>query len=304
MEDVGGMFDFLLGTLVLAALFGILAVSLHLQFGTGGLLNFGLVGFFGIGAYTTSLGAAHGLPWPLSIVCGMLLAAAAGAAVGLLGRRLSAEYWAITTLALAELLRLVVLNSSFAGGSNGLSTAKPFFRGIESPNLRDGAWLALSATVLMLCVFIARRMTRGQFGRVLRMIREDEDLAASFSHRVVATKVRAMIISAPMSALAGSLYTHYISYIGPADLQPLSTFLVFTMVVVGGLGSLVGVVLGAVLIELLYDGLSYLGDQVVIPANTLGGLRVLLVGLALLGFLLFRPEGIMPERMRKFDAPD
>jgi branched-chain amino acid transport system permease protein len=294
--------DFLLGALVLAGLYGILAVSLHLQFGETGLLDFGLAGFFGIGAYATSIGAAHGLSWPLGMAIGMVLAALAGAAVGLLGRTLTAEYWAIATLALAELVRLVALNASFTGGTNGLSTARPFFTGISDPTLRDAAWLLTAASVLALCALVAWRITGTQFGRVLRMVREQEQLAASLAHDVVGAKVRAMAVSAPMAALAGSLYTHYISFVGPGDIDPFLTFIVFTMVVVGGLGRLWGVVLGAVLVQLLYDATRYLGDVVPISPNAAGGLRILIIGGALLGFLLFRPGGLLPERRRSFDA--
>lgn len=296
------MLDFILGAAVVASIYGILAVSLNLQAGSTGLLNFGLVGFFGIGAYATGIGSLHGLPWPLSIVIGMAVAALAGAAVGRLGRTLGAEYWAIATLALAELLRLFALNSDgITKGPQGITTVQSFFSGLGS-NARDLAWLAAGVAALGACAFVARRVDGTQYGRVLRLVREREDVAASLGHDVVAAKVRVLALSAPMAALAGSLYTHYLAFIGPGQLEPFATFLVWTMVVVGGLGSVWGVIAGAVLLEFLYDATRFIDDVFSIPADNAGGLRILVVGVALLGFLYFRPGGLVPERLRRIDA--
>jgi branched-chain amino acid transport system permease protein len=137
---------------------------------------------------------------------------------------------------------------------------------------------------------------------VLRLVREREDVAASLGHDVVAAKVRVLALSAPMAALAGSLYTHYLAFIGPGQLESFATFLVWTMVVVGGLGSVWGVIAGAVLLEFLYDATRFIDDVFSIPADNAGGLRILVVGVALLGFLYFRPGGLLPERLRRIDA--
>ena len=296
------MLDFLLGVAVVAAIYGILALSLNLQAGVTGLLNFGLVAFFGIGAYTTGIGSLHDWPWLVSIVVGMVLAAGAGAAVGRLGRTLAAEYWAIVTLALAELIRLIALNTdSVTRGPQGISSVPGFFAGLSSDG-RDLAWLGVSVVVLGLCWLVSRRLIETQFGRVLRLVREQPDLAASLGHDVIGAKMRAMAISAPMAALAGSLYTHYISFIGPGQLEPFPTFLVWTMIVVGGLGSATGVIVGAVIVQLLFDVTRFIDDVVAIPTDQAGGLRILIVGLALLGFLLFRSGGLVPERLRRVHA--
>lgn len=296
------MLDFLLGVGIVASLYGIVAVSLNLQAGTTGLLNFGIVGFFGIGAYATGIGSMHGIAWPLAMLIGMGLAALAGLGVGRLGSTLGDVYWAVATLALAELLRLVALNSdSFTRGANGISSAEPFFAGLSSTG-SDFAWLGLSAAVLAICALIAWRATKFQFGRTLRLVRERESLAASLNHDVVGAKVRVLLLSAPMAALAGSLYTHYISFVGPQQLEPFTTFLIWTMIVVGGLGSITGVVVGAFLVELLYELTRFIHDLTGISATSAGGLRVLIVGAALLGFLFFRPAGLIPERLRRLDA--
>ena len=296
------MFEFLLGVAVLAALYGVLAVSLNLEAGVTGLLNFGLVAFFGIGAYATGIASIHGFSWELAIVIGMAVAAVAGAAVGLLGRTLGSDYWAIATLALAELLRLVALNTdSLTRGAQGITTVQPFFPGL-GPTDRDLVWLALAVAILAVCALIAWRITETQFGRVLRLLREREPLAAALGHNVVGAKVRVMAISAPMAALAGSLYTHYFTFIGPQQMAPFGTYLVWTMVVVGGLGSAWGVIAGAFLVQLLYEVTRFIDDVTDISPASAGGIRILVVGAALLAFLFFRPAGLIPERLRRLHA--
>ncbi len=296
------MLDFLIGVGVVAALYGVLAVSLNLQAGVTGLLNFGLVAFFGIGAYATGIASMHDFPWELAILIGMAVAALAGAGVGLLGRTLGAEYWAIATLALAELVRLVALNSDgITNGPDGIITVQPFF-GSFSTSTQDLLWLALALAVLAVCALVAVRITETQFGRVLRMVREQESLTASLGHDVVGAKVRVMAISAPMCALAGSLYTHYITFIGPQELAPFATFLVWTMIVVGGLGSARGVILGAFVIQLLYEVTRFIDDVTGIAAESAGGIRILVVGAALLAALMFLPGGVIPERLRRLHA--
>lgn len=296
------MLEFLLGVGVVAALYGVLSVSLNLQAGVTGLLNFGLVAFFGIGAYATGIASLHDFSWELAVLIGMAVAAIAGAGVGLLGRTLAAEYWAIATLALAELLRLVALNSDgLTNGPDGITTVQPFFAAADATQ-RDLLWLAVSLAVLAVCALIAARLTETQFGRVLRLLRERESLAASLGHDVVSAKVRVMAISAPMAALVGSLYTHYITFIGPQQMAPFATFLVWTMVVVGGLGSVRGVILGAFCVQLLYELTRFIDDITGISAANAGGVRILVVGAALLGFLLFHPAGLVPERLRRVHA--
>jgi branched-chain amino acid transport system permease protein len=296
------VFEFLLGVAVLATLYGLLSVSLNLQAGVSGLLNFGLVAFFGIGAYATGIASIHDFSWALAIAIGMGAAALAGAAVGLLGRTLGADYWAIATLALAELLRLVVLNTdSVTRGAQGITTVQPFF-GNLGPTQQDLAWLVLGLAVLAVCTVIAWRVTETQFGRVLRLLREREPLAAALGHNVVGAKVRVMAISAPMAALAGSLYTHYFTFIGPQQMAPFGTYIVWTMVVVGGLGSAWGVIAGAFAVELLYETTRFIDDVTGIPADSAGGIRILVVGAALLAFLFFRPAGLIPERLRRLHA--
>lgn len=296
------MLSFWLSVVTMAGIYGIAAISLDMQGGAAGLLDFGQVAFFGFGAYATGIASWHGAPWELGVAAGMVIAAMAGAAVGRLGRTLRAEYWAIATLALAALVQLVALNAdSLTNGAQGISNI-----GSLLPQLGIGVTHELGDAALVLallggCWWLYRRLQAVQFGRSLRLLREEPDLAAALGHDVVSAKVRVLAVSAPMAALAGSLAAHYISYIGPTQLLTAVTFLLWTMVIVGGLGNGLGVIVGAFTIQLLSEGTRFIKEVVAIPQATEASLRILLIGALLLAFLSLRPGGLIPERLRRQD---
>lgn len=296
------MLDFLLHVGIIAAVYGIAAISLNLQAGVGGLLNFGQVAFFGLGAYGVGIASHQGLPLWIGVLGGIAAAALAGAALGRLGRTLLADYWAIATLALAELLRLVFLNEEWlARGADGIGSI-PGLWGMFSGTARDAAILATIAAVLVAVYFVAERITKVQFGRVARLMREQPNLAAALGYDIVKIKMRVMMVGAAIAAIGGALLTTYISFIGPGQLRPVDTFLVWAIIVVGGLGNHIGAIVGAFVINLLYVGSRFVNDYVNLPVDTAASLRLLLVGLILMGFLLFRTNGLVPERLRTVDA--
>lgn len=296
------MVDFLLGVGVLICVYGITSISLNLQAGVTGLMNFGQVAFVGIGAYSVAICAQNGLPWPLGFAIGAALAALAGMAVGRLGRTLASDYWAIATLALAELIRLVALNEDgLTGGPQGISNIPGLWDSLSGTSAAV-ATLATAALLLLLVWFVGRALVRSQFGRVLRTLRENPDLAATLGHNVVTSKVRLLGVSAAMAAVSGGFYAMYISYVGPTQLLPFETFIVFTMVVVGGLGNVTGAIAGSVLIVTLYDGTRFLRSITDLSADQAASVRILAVGAVLLAFLLTRTDGLFPERIRRFDA--
>lgn len=296
------MFDFLLYLVTVAAIYGLLAISLNLQVGVTGLLNFGHVAFFGVGAYATGIVALNGGHWLLGMLAGVVLAAALGYGLGRLGRTLAADYWAIVTLALSECLRLVATNQTgLTGGPQGISGIAGPFTGLPNGTVTAG-WIAAGLALVAAGWWLAVRLTAIQFGRVLRLLREQPMLAESLGHDVTGAKARLLMIAAPLASVAGSAYTMYISFIGPTQLLPLETFLVFTMVIVGGMGNTTGAVVGALAVQLIYSGTRFIKDYLPIPPESAGSVRLLLVGAALAAFLLFKPEGLLPERLRRVDA--
>lgn len=296
------MVEFILSIALLAAVYGIYALSLNLQVGVTGMLNFGQVAFVGIGAYSVAILDSHGVHWSIGFLVGALLAGTAGALLGRLGRNLASDYWAIATLALAEVVRLIALNEDgLTGGAQGLAGVTGLWTSL-SGSARTLATLATALVLLAVAYVVATRIRNSQFGRVLLLIRENSDLAASLRHDVVSAKSRVMAAAAIMAAVGGGFYAMYISFIGPTQLLPFATFLVFSMIVVGGLGNAAGAVLGAVLVTVLYDASRFLGNVLTLSADQVAGIRIFLVGAILLGFLMVRTEGLLPEKVRSADA--
>lgn len=298
------MSDFLLHVLIVAAIYGIVSISLNFQAGISGMMNFGQIAFFGIGGYAAAISASAGYSAPAGVCIGIAVAAVAGALVGRLGRNLEAEYWAIATLGIAEIFRIVLINEGWAtGGAGGIGAPVRLFPSLEG-RAQLLAVLALAMVCLFVCLAIVRRLTERQFGRMMRLLREQPDLSVSFGHDIVACKVRAMAIGAAIAALGGALSTYYIAYISPGDLLPFGTFLIWTMVIIGGIGNHWGAVLGAFVVQFIFVGALFLKDALGFPSELAGALRMMIVGMLLLTFLMTRPEGAIPERLRKINAQD
>jgi len=294
--------DFSLYVATIAAVYALFALSLNLQVGVTGLLNFGHVAFFGVGAYASGIVALNGGSWVVGVLVGVVAASLLGVAIGALGRTLAADYWAIVTLAVAECLRLIVVNESdVTGGPQGISGIAGPFVGVSGLG-GDIAWLLLCVVLAGLAYLIAETLTGMQFGRVLRLIREEPMLAASLGHNITREKMRVLAVAAPIAAVGGSVYTLYISYIGPNQLLPIETFLVFTMLIIGGMGNNRGAVLGALVIQLIYAGSRFLKDIFPIPDQSASSIRLLIVGLVLVAFLMTRPEGLFAEKLRRIDV--
>ena len=298
------MSDFLLHIAIIAAIYGIVSISLNLQAGVSGMMNFGQIAFFGIGGYAAAITASAGYSALAGVLVGVVVAAAAGAVIGRLGRNLDAEYWAIATLGIAEIFRIVLINEGWAtGGAGGIGSPVQLFPMLEGRS-QLLAVLALAVACMLVCLAVAGRLTERQFGRMMRLLREQPDLSVSFGHDIVACKVRAMAIGAAIAALGGALSTYYIAYISPGDLLPFGTFLIWTMVIIGGIGNHWGAVLGAFVVQFIFVGALFLKDVLGFPSELAGALRMMIVGMLLLTFLMARPEGAIPERLRKINAQD
>jgi branched-chain amino acid transport system permease protein len=296
--------DFLLHILIVAAIYGIVSISLNFQAGVSGMMNFGQIAFFGIGGYAAAISASAGYSAPVGIVIGLVVAAVAGALVGGLGRNIEAEYWAIATLGIAEIFRIVLINEGWAtGGAGGIGSPVQLFPSLEG-RTQLLAILALVVVCLLISLAIANRLTERQFGRMMRLLREQPDLSVSFGHDIVGCKVRAMATGAAMAALGGALSTYYIAYISPGDLLPFGTFLIWTMVIIGGIGNHWGAMLGAFVVQFIFVGALFLKDALGFPSELAGALRMMIVGVLLLAFLMTRPEGAIPEKLRKIHAQD
>lgn len=293
------MFDFLIHAVTVTAIYALIAVSLNIQAGYAGLLNLGHIAFVGVGAY--AVGIAHQMQWNPAVgwLLGMAVAAVLGFFVSRLGRNLGADYWGIATLAVAEIVRTVALNEDWlTGGAQGISGISPMWSSLSSADSR-WAFLATVIVTLVAAAALTSRLGSGRFGRSLRLMREEPSLATSMGYDLVALKSRAAVVSAMMAAVAGAFLGHYVSYVGPDFMLASETFLIWTMVMIGGLGNVAGVVLGALLVQGIYISMPFARDFLGIGSDVAGAVRLGLIGCLLLACLLWRKDGLLPETLRK-----
>lgn len=271
----------------------ILALSLNLVNGCAGQFSLGHAGFMAVGAYAsawlTTLSPlapylVGGLGSGGSILLGGLLAAVAGYIVGLPSLRLKGDYLAIVTLGFGEIIRIVFLNIPAVGGARGLP-------GI--PRVSNVFWVYLWMGVTFL---ILLRLIRSSYGRAILSVREDEIAAQSMGVDIAHYKVVAFVVSSFFAGIAGGLFAHYQGFIDPATFNFNRSVEVVIMVVLGGMGSLSGSIVGGVLVTLLPELLRTFNDY-----------RMVIFSLLLVVLMLVRPMGLfghweiweLPEAWRK-----
>jgi len=287
---------YLTAILTLVGVRALLTLGLNVQWGLTGLVNLGAVAFFAVGAYTSALLAVGGVSLLLAWPAGVVLAAVAGAALALVALRLREDYLAIVTLGFAEVLRLFLLNEAWlTRGANGV-TAIPRPLHAWFPGQYDLFYLILVLVAVGLVYAVLERVRRSPFGRVLRAIREDAQVAAFAGKDVLRFKVKAFALGGALAGLAGALYAHYSSYIVPEIYVPLLTIYIFLALTAGGIGNNLGAVIGAFVVVFFLESTRFLiGVIPWLTAEQLAALREFLVGLGLLLVLFFRPRGLVPE---------
>lgn len=293
------MLAYLIFALTIGGIYALLALSLNLIWGGIGLVNLGLVGFFALGAYASALLTGAGLPvlfgWGGAIVVGAI----AGLVVTLATTRLRDDYLAIVTLGLAEVIRLVALNERWlTNGSDGISGIQAPLKAALGNQGFNLFYLALVSVIVLVVWLALRRLDRSPYGRAMKAIREDQELAGFAGKNVLGFKVQAFAVSAALAGLAGALYAHFQSYVSPDHFQPLITIYIFLAVAAGGVGRPAGGVLGAYVVVAFLELTRFLPDLVpwLAPAQ-FAACREILVGLALILVLRFRPQGLLPEQI-------
>ena len=293
------MVDYLVAMAVTAGLYALMTLGVNLSWGQAGMINLGLAGLFAVGGYATALLTKAGFAIPLGIVAGVIAAALVGAIVALVTARLRSDYLAIVTLGFSESVRICAANEIWlTHGSDGIAGIPGPWRGTLTPAAFDLVFLGIVAVALAAVFMLMQRLTRSPFGRVLRAIRDDEDVAAVAGKRVLSFKVRAFAVSGGALGLAGALYAHFTSYIAPDLFAPLLTLNVVLALVAGGIGNDAGAALGAVLLITLLEGTRFAAALLpfLAPAQT-AALRQMLISVLLLVVLRVLPRGIIPERI-------
>ena len=269
----------------------VLAVSLNLVNGFTGQFSIGHAGFMAVGAYTSAMftlklgqplaASWHFLPGPvaeglallMALVAGGLLAAVAGWIVGLPSLRLRGDYLAIVTLGFGETIRVLILNIDAIGAARGLP-------GI--PQYSTFFWVFGTA---VLVIVMARRIATSTHGRALFAIRDDEVAAEALGVDTTRYKVLAFVLGAFFAGVAGGLFAHFLSYLNPSSFTFLKSIEVIAMVVLGGMGSISGSVLAAILLTLLPEVLRPVKD-----------FRLVIYSLMLIILMITRPQGLLGTR--------
>lgn len=281
-----------------AGFFMILAQALNLQWGMTGMVNFGIAGFYAIGAYSGAiLSTRAGIAPELAIALAGAVAGAAGLVVGLLSLRLREDYFAIVTLGFGEIVRLFVLNEDWlTEGPRGLKiSVRPFDFGFGNVAY-SLVYLGVVALVVLAIYFICERIRSSAYGRALRAIREDDVVAGVLGKNVLLFRVQAFGIGAVFMGIAGALFAHYIQNISPDTFMPMVAIFIWMSVIVGGYGNNKGLLLGAGIVMFILEGSRFLGDFTsIVTSQQLSSIRIILIGVILMAVLRYRPRGLMPE---------
>lgn len=305
------------GVLFTCAIYVLIALGLNVVIGLAGLLDLGYVGFFAVGAYSVALFGSRQSPvvqaiqekydlsqdwavaWAVCIPIALALAMISGVILGWPTLRLRGDYLAIVTLGFGEIIRIVVRNSTgWSGGPAGVA-AIPGPQGAPSADnnifgLIDAKpWYWLALTVVLLVVFLVRRLENSRVGRSWLAVREDEDAAAVMGVNPFKFKLWAFAIGAALGGLSGFLFASRQGFIEPNQFNANLSILFVAMVVVGGSGNMAGAALGAVL-------LAYLPERF----RDFSEYRFLVFGLALVLVMLLRPQGLLPSRRRTRELKD
>ena len=282
---------FYLGELTFVFIYAIAGIGLMLLVGYTGLVSLGHAAFLAIGAYTHANLLAHGLPFPLSLLAASLFSALIGAIVGLPAMRMTGIYLAIATLAFAIIVEHSIGHlGSLTGGFRGMPVTRPEFLGFDIGATVPFYFVCL--LVMLLSLIVALNILRSPTGRAMIGIRDSEISAQSMGIDLARTKSLAFAISAGFTGLAGGLFAHKLGYLAPDAFTLLMSIQLLLMVVVGGLGSLHGVVFGAIFIVLLPQGIAISRDWLPSAIAQLPGLEPGLFGLILVLFLIYEPHGI------------
>ncbi len=292
-----GIDDYQARLLVFIAINIILATSLNLINGFTGQFSIGHAGFMAVGAYSSAyftvtygdaIKAAAGgetvgsvVVLLMAVIIGAVVAATMGLIVGIPSLRLKGDYLAIVTLGFAEIIRIVILNIDAVGGATGYTVG----------GYANFFWVGIFTVIT---VIVVHNIVKSDTGRALISIREDELAAEAMGVNTTQYKVKSFAIGSAFAGIAGVLFAHYNKFLSTNDFQFIKSFEIIIMIVIGGMGSMTGAILGAIIVTLLPELLRQLPDLQV-GASTLrfADLRLVIFALILILTMILRPQGIL-----------
>lgn len=272
--------DYILPLLTIVGIFIILSLSLNLINGFCGQFSLGHAGFWGVGAYASAVYSTY-FPLPInpffnliiSIIFGFICAAIAGLIVGLPTLRLKGDYLAIATLGFSEIVRIIIMNTEAVGGPRGF---------INIPKWSNIVWVY--AVVVLVTIFMIR-LKDSKLGRAIISIREDEIAAETMGVNLFNHKIFSFVVGAGIAGVAGSLFAHTQQYLHPTNFTFMWSVIILTMIIFGGLGSISGAIIGAIVLTIFPELLRFFGKEV-------AEARMVIYSLLLIILMLMRPTGI------------
>jgi len=284
-------------TLGTVGIYVMLGLGLNIVVGFAGLLDLGYVAFFAIGAYTVGLLTApepHGLMisfW-LALPIGVLVAALSGILLGVPVLRMRGDYLAIVTLGFGEIIRILAKSdvlTSFSGGPRGVrDIGGPSLFGLDMTSAMSFMYLILLGIALV--AFVTNRLQYSRVGRAWMAMREDEDVAEAMGVFTLKYKLLAFAIGAAFAGLGGGFYASRNQFVGPEDFTLMVSINVLCLVIIGGMGSIPGVIVGALVLKGLPEILRELDEY-----------RMLFFGALLIFMMIVRPEGLWPSQRRRME---
>ncbi|MFA4912579.1 MAG: branched-chain amino acid ABC transporter permease [Comamonadaceae bacterium] len=293
--------SYALHLLIIANLYAVLALALNFQLGSANIPNFATGASYGIGAYASALLAIHfGVSFWVCLLVAAIVATTFGFLLGLPSMRTRDSYQALVTIAFGIVVHQLLMNFEWTGGANGLV-------GIPSPVLfghsfndpitlfgyslpGQGNYYYLSSALVGLAIVSAQRLHSSRVGLAWNALRDDELAARASGINVTWFKVQAFAVDAFLAGFAGTVYAFYVSFISPDNFTFLVSVTIMTMVIAGGMDNVLGVIVGAFLLTMLPEKLRAFSDY-----------RILFYGLVVIGFLIIRPRGIFPQRVRNHE---
>lgn len=269
----------------------VMCLGLNIIVGFAGLLSLGYAAFFAVGAYTTGILILHyGVNFWLTLPVSVLMAVIAGLAIGTPTLKLRSDYLAIVTLGFGEMTRLAARNLEITGRATGLvGISRPSIFGMTLYKINHFYYAFLLLAIL--AIFVSYRLQDSRIGRAWKCIREDEDAAEAMGINVVAIRLFAFVIGSVFGALAGSFMAVKMTAISPDSFLFTQSVMILLAVVLGGMGKIPGVILGAFAMVIFPEVFRGIGQY-----------RMLIFGLLLLVLMIYRPQGLWPERSGGYSA--
>jgi branched-chain amino acid transport system permease protein len=264
----------------------VLCLGLNVVVGYAGLLDLGYAAFFAVGAYSTGILTSHyGWNFWLTIPAAVVFSIVAGVVIGGPTLRLRSDYLAIVTLGFGEITRIVARNlKDITGGATGLiGINRPSLFGFELYQIHHYYYAFF--VLVLLAIFVSYRLQHSRLGRAWQYVREDEDAAEAMGIDRVAVKLYAYIIGAVFAGVAGCFFAAKMTAISPETFQFMQSATILMAVVMGGMGKIPGMILGALALVLFPE-----------VFREIGSMRMLVFGLVLILMMIFRPQGMWPER--------